>query len=135
MIRFTVPGSPVGKGRPRAFMAGGAVRMVTPQKTREYESKVNAYARLTGQIAPDGPLAVQVVAVFHRPQRLSRKSDPDGRIWHESTPDVDNCAKAVLDGMNGAIYDDDRRVVWLSAMSCYAARGEDPCVEVTVCPL
>ena len=38
-VEFTVPGAPVGKGRPR--MAAG--RMYTPAKTASYESLV-AYA-------------------------------------------------------------------------------------------
>ena len=36
-IEFTVPGIPVGKGRPR-FMKNG--HTYTPQKTRDYEDKV-----------------------------------------------------------------------------------------------
>ena len=36
-VTFTVPGIPVGKGRPR-FMKNG--HTYTPQKTREYENKV-----------------------------------------------------------------------------------------------
>lgn len=36
-IEFTVPGAPVGKGRPR-FMKNG--HTYTPQKTRDYEGKV-----------------------------------------------------------------------------------------------
>ena len=36
-VTFTVPGIPVGKGRPR-FMKNG--HTYTPQKTRDYEDKV-----------------------------------------------------------------------------------------------
>lgn len=36
-VEFTVPGIPVGKGRPR-FMKNG--HTYTPQKTRDYEGKV-----------------------------------------------------------------------------------------------
>ena len=36
-VEFTVPGIPVGKGRPR-FMKNG--HTYTPQKTRDYEDKV-----------------------------------------------------------------------------------------------
>lgn len=39
-ITFSVPGAPVAKARARATTIGGAARLYTPGKTREYERQV-----------------------------------------------------------------------------------------------
>ena len=134
-MRFVVPGQPVGKQRPR-FARG---RAYTPKKTVLYEKSVAAYARLAlaehGPI-PDGPVSVRIVAVFDRPKRLLRKKDPAGRMWHwDNTPDGDNCAKILLDGMNGVLYKDDRCVVRLVVYKVYRSKDEAPHVQVDVEPV
>ena len=134
-MRFVVPGQPVGKQRPR-FARG---RAYTPKKTADYEKHVAAYARLAlaahGPI-PDGPVAVRLVLVFDRPKRLLRKKDPPGRMWHTMTPDIDNCAKACLDGLQGVLFKDDRCVVSLIVEAFYRAKDEKPgvCFEVRAAP-
>ena len=41
VVRFKVPGTPVGKGRPRVSTRGGKfAKMYTPEKTAYYESLV-----------------------------------------------------------------------------------------------
>nr|DAQ86101.1 MAG TPA: Endodeoxyribonuclease RusA [Caudoviricetes sp.] len=45
------------------------------------------------------------------------------------TPDADNIAKAVLDGLNGVVYADDKQIVELKVIKAYA---EVPRVEVTI---
>ena len=42
-ISFTIPGSPVGKGRPRVSVRGGYAHAYTPEKTRTYEARVRGY--------------------------------------------------------------------------------------------
>lgn len=37
---FTIPGTPVGKGRPKFSRAGAGVRTYTPEKTASYETLV-----------------------------------------------------------------------------------------------
>ena len=47
-IDFTIPGEPVGKGRPRAFvMKGAGIRMYTPKKTVNYENLVKIGMQLS----------------------------------------------------------------------------------------
>jgi len=43
--------------------------------------------------------------------------------------DLDNCVKAILDGMNRVIYADDRQVMSISASRQYA---QEECVNVSV---
>ena len=96
-IRFTVPGLPVGKGRPRVTRFGA----YTPEKTRAYEEKV-----------PEGAAVMaEIIAWFPIP-----KGTPKGRrdalegAYHLKRPDCDNIAKAVLDSLNGYAYKDDSAV-------------------------
>ncbi|WP_049288852.1 RusA family crossover junction endodeoxyribonuclease, partial [Pseudomonas aeruginosa] len=39
-VMFTVPGEPVGKGRPRIGRVGAHARMFTPAKTANYEGLI-----------------------------------------------------------------------------------------------
>ena len=71
-VEFTVPGIPVGKGRPR-FMKNG--HTYTPQKTREYENKVvlcwkfQSYNSFTAGV----PLIAHITAYFPVPKRCHQK--------------------------------------------------------------
>ena len=44
-IAFSMVGTPIGKGRPRATARGGFARVYTPAPTRLYEGSVAAAAR------------------------------------------------------------------------------------------
>lgn len=134
-LSFTVPGDPHGKGRPR-FVAG---RAVTPAATRRYEATV-AKAAAAAYRAPAlvGPLSVELDVVCARP--ASRPASVDREAWRSGArlprigkPDVDNAAKAVLDGMvRGGLLADDTHVTRLVVCRWYAARGEMPHVAVEV---
>lgn len=125
--------APIGKGRPRASGKGGFVRMYTPKKTRAWEEEfAEKAAALTDRRGMTGPLAVSVVAVFPRVKRLPKCG---ARVPHTVKPDVDNIAKAVLDGLEkSGIIADDKFVCSLTAESRYAASSEDAHLEVGVWP-
>lgn len=93
---FTVLGPPQPKERARACPNG---KHVTPLKTRRYERLVGTVACL--QVPRGWPLdgiyVVEVQAYF---------ADRRAR-------DVDNVAKAVLDGLNKVLWRDDRQVLRL----------------------
>ena len=134
-LSFVVPGAPQGKGRPR-FVGG---RAVTPKATRDYEAHVAACARGIHWVAPmSGPLSVQLDVVCARP--ASRPASVDREAWRTGErvprigkPDVDNAAKAILDGMvAGGVLVDDTHVTRLVVCRWYAARGEEPHVRVEV---
>jgi Holliday junction resolvase RusA-like endonuclease len=143
-IRFIVPGEPCAKGRPKASIVCGHVHMRTPKKTENYEARVCLAAneaRPSEWQEFDGPIEVEVVAVFSRPDRLLQRSKrtnmllhgTEDRMPHTSRPDLDNVIKAVLDGMDSAgIWRDDSRVFRLVSSKWYAAIGELPHVEVIV---
>ena len=128
-FEVVIPGSPIGKGRPRGTAAGGFVRLYTPKKTADWERSAALIARNAWMDAPLDKCAieVEVVAVFHRPKRLMRKKDPDGVIWKTSKPDGDNICKCVLDSLVMAgILRDDSCVVSIRILDFYAEKDRGP---------
>lgn len=123
-MKFTVPGPPVGKGRPRAVMQGGKVHTYTPAATAEYEAKARhcwRAARLPG-FEPDAPVAVTITAYHPVPASASKKTRQameGNTILPMRKPDADNIAKAVLDALNGLAYADDKQVVRLTVCKRY----------------
>lgn len=120
MFEFTHKGEPIGKGRPR-FYNGHAV---TPPKTREYEEEI----RLSFLQANKGKLPMYEKGTalnlhlefnFEVPKSYSKKKRKlclNGEQKHTKRPDIDNLVKAVLDALNGYLFEDDSQVT--SVTSC-----------------
>lgn len=133
-IMFSVPGAPVAKARARATTIGGAARLYTPGKTREYERQVAQAARVAMCKAPplDRAVAVSLDIMLPVPASWSKARRADalaGHVQPTSRPDTDNYAKAVLDGCNGVVWVDDAQVVRMTAQKRYA---EMPGIVVAV---
>ena len=130
-MTFRVYGEPVAKGRPRFTRQG---RTYTPKKTHDYESEVAKMAKAAmGSSEPlETPVAVYVYVTFPIPQSSSKKRSEaclSGFEKHTKRPDLDNCVKAVTDGMNGVVYKDDSQIVSIHATKVY---GTTAMVEVYV---
>jgi Holliday junction resolvase RusA-like endonuclease len=129
-IKFTVPGVPVGKGRPRFTRTG---HTYTPDKTAAYEEKVRlCWKTQTGSCFAGGiPLKASIIAYFPIPKSASKKKAAamDGS-FHTSRPDADNVAKAILDALNGYLYPDDSAVQIDRCWKVYTNGA--PRVEVTI---
>lgn len=129
-VEFTVPGIPVGKGRPR-FMKNG--HTYTPEKTREYENKVVQCWKCQSSVGfADGiPLSATVTAFFTVPKSTSKKKAAalDGTP-HIKRPDADNVAKTILDALNKHVYNDDSAIALLTVRK-YQTTGASR-VEVTI---
>ena len=120
-ILFIVPGTPVPKGRPRFTRRG---RTYTPAKTKSYEEQI----AILGKMAMDGleplktPVSVFVTVFFAVPASYSRKRREaclNGSEPHIKRPDLDNVVKAITDGMNGVVYEDDAQIVRIVAKKDY----------------
>lgn len=124
-LHFTVPGNPVPKERARRGKGG---RWYTPQRTRDYARRVASAAGHSvllhfGGWSDDGRYRVEVTVVH--PDRRAR--------------DVDNVAKAILDGINRvttapAVWRDDSQVAELVVRRAEPDKA-NPRVEVTITPL
>lgn len=118
-IRFVISGVPVAKGRPRFVCRNGFPQTFSPQTTIAYEKLVKAHALAAAK--------------------------KEGWAWHEdewyrvglvvyrarALGDADNFCKAVLDGCNKILWEDDRYVVdlWIKVDDSDKKNAR---VEVTV---
>lgn len=127
-VEFTVPGVPVGKGRPRFVRATG--RTYTPDKTLVYENWVRECWRNASAPKLQGEIWAFITAYFPIPQSASKKAKKamqEGEVWYIGNKDADNLAKSVLDSVNNLAYNDDRQVTLLHVEKRYS---EDPRVVV-----
>lgn len=131
ILRFTIPGEPVAKGRPRFTRTG---RSYNPPKTAKYENLV----RLTfDQNYPDwkpleGGVDLSIRATFPVPKAWSKKkyiAAIQHMIAKITKPDLDNLIKSVSDGLNEVAWKDDAQIYHLEAWKGY---GEKPGVEVMI---
>jgi len=127
-VSFEVQGDPVPKARARTVRKGGKTWSFTPRKVAEWERLVKAEAEKHFAEPFTGPVALTIGFYMRRPK--SRRKDN----YVETTPDLDNLEKAVLDGLNGVAYMDDRFVVVKSAAKLYVSGGE-PRISVVVTSL
>ena len=129
-VTLTIPGQPVAKGRPRMTRTG---RTYTPAKTRQYEAAVKALAlHDIGAVLFDGPLEVHVMASFRIPKSWPKSRQEaawEGRLQHIGRPDGDNVAKAVLDALEGVLFENDSQICRLRVDKLYSTA---PCVTVIV---
>ena len=130
----TIPGAPIGKGRPRAVSRGGFVRTYTPPKTARWEAVASSVLMAAWGAAPlECPVTVGILALFPRPQRMIWKRKPMPREPYSQKPDLDNCVKAILDAMEKAgIFRDDKQVWAVDCIKLYCSGDESPRVEVRV---
>lgn len=134
---FTIPGSPVAKGRPKLTTIGGMARAYTPAKTRNYEALVRVAAQeaMSGRPLMDGPLHLYVGVYLGIPDSWSKRKKAaalEQLVLPTKKPDVDNVIKAVSDGMNTVAFTDDSRIVNLTASKRYS---DMPRVEVVLTPV
>lgn len=133
IVRFSVLGEPVGKGRPRFARVGDSVKTYTPRETQAYEERVRtAYRAVGGQNLGDRALGVRIVAYNPIPASASkarRYSMAHGFEAPTKKPDCDNILKIICDALNRCAYDDDKQIVSALVIKKYA---ELPRVEVTL---
>lgn len=116
--------NPVACPRPRVTKSG---RVYYPKKYRDWIKEMKVH--LSQMTLPEGvPIHIDVVFVFHRPQRLPRYGD---RVIHHKRPDLDNCVKALLDALP---LKDDCVVFSITAKKYYAAWNESPNIEIHIEP-
>lgn len=114
-FKFTVPGKPQPKQRPRFTRAG---RPYTPSETVLYEQAVQEAFKESGGAEFEGPVKAYITLFFEIPKSYTKKRRAACEINEERPTgknhgDCDNLAKAILDSLNGIAYKDDSRVVSL----------------------
>lgn len=102
VLRFVVPGDPIGKERPRVFSkanAGGTVvtRAITPEKTRTYEAQIRTLAQIAVNHAQWAWSKDDMFTLFLRIYTTHRHRHPDAT----------NVIKCVEDACNLVTWHDD----------------------------
>lgn len=132
-IRFTVPGEPKGKARPRVFNQDGKSHAVTPQDTLNYESLVKWVFTNTMEARKlQGEIEAKIVAMYPIPKAMTKKNRQlidEGKLHPTKKPDLDNVAKIILDSLNKVAFDDDSQVTRLIVEKHFS---DNPRVEVTL---
>ena len=134
-IKFTVPGPPFGKQRPKFSRAGQHVKTYTPDKTVSYENLVKLMYQQAakGRMFSEGAaLDERIIAYFEIPKSISKKKRKDmleHRIRPTKKPDWDNIGKIVCDSLNKVAYRDDSAVVDAQVRKFYS---ENPRVDVMI---
>jgi Holliday junction resolvase RusA-like endonuclease len=134
-LSFTVPGTPVAKGRARSFIRAGHVAHYTPEKTARYENlvKLAGCDAMAGHSPMQGALSLVCTFWMPVPTSYSKKRTADclaGRELPAKKPDTDNMLKAIKDGCNTVVWGDDCQVVDVTASKRY---GDNPRAEIYVC--
>lgn len=134
-IRFTIPGKPFGKQRPRVVNRGKFSTAYTPKYTVQYENLVKLYYEQAahGEMFPeDAMLDVRIFAFYEIPKSTSKKRRADmlaNKIRPTKKPDFDNIGKIICDSLNLVAYHDDSSVVDAQVRKFYS---EQPRVVVSI---
>lgn len=134
-ISFSIPGEPIGKGRPKFARRGNFVQTYTPEKTASYENLVKLCYRQVPESEyafAERPIQVNILAKFSISKSASKKKRLEmlgGTIRPTKKPDVDNLVKSILDALSGVAYKDDSQVVELTIGKIYS---ENPLTIVTI---
>lgn len=118
MIKFFVAGEPRAK---QSFIVTGRGRGMTPIRVRIWQSEVGWEAMkemrscdYTSEDRLTGELAVRLIF----------------QLGNARVVDLDNLSKAVLDGLNGICWEDDRQIVDLHLIKDYVPDNPGVWVEI-----
>lgn len=134
-IKFSVPGQPFGKQRPKFSRKGQYVNTYTPGETVSYENLVSLMYQQAarGKMFSEGAmLDVRIIAYYEIPKSTSkkkRKAMLEHKIRPTKKPDIDNVIKVVADALNKVAYRDDTQIVDCQCRKFYA---ESPKVDVMI---
>ncbi len=112
MIKITIPGIPVAKGRPRVTKWG----TYTPEKTVNYENLVQfSYLQQYKGLEPmQGYLKMEIYFLMPIVASTSKKRKQlmlERKILPDKKPDLSNMVKSIEDALNKIAYHDDSQIV------------------------
>lgn len=135
-IKFTVPISPTGKGRPKFARHGNFVKTYTPEATASAENLVKViYQRDAGKAWFDGAFMIKIECLFDRPKGHYNSKGlvkPNATKHCTKKPDCDNVLKLVCDALNGLAYKDDSQCVKSICSKRWADYNENSCMVIEI---
>lgn len=134
-LKILIEGKPLAKQRPFGVKTKtGKVRMFTPEQTTNYENfvKLKASEAFANKQPFTKPISMNIQFFLPRPQYMVWKTKPMPSIPHDKKPDIDNLIKAVVDGLNGVAFLDDKQISHLVASKWYQNGDEGPKTIITL---
>lgn len=134
MIEFEVIGEVKAKGRPRFRNMGKFVKTYTDEKTVNYENLVKLSFINSGcePYLNGEPLECEINIYKSIPKSVSKKKQQEmllGKIRPTTKPDLDNCIKSILDGLNKVAFKDDSQIVHIQCSKHYS---NNPYVRILI---
>lgn len=134
-LAFAVPIEPMGSPRPRARVVGRGAQarahIYMPSESGQWQ--LSFWARVPNNIRQlvhqpiSESVRVDMALIFTRPKSL-KGQDP---AWKGTKPDLDNCAKMVLDAM-APLWVDDNLVTLGTWLKIYAPPGASGGVSIRI---
>ncbi len=144
-IQLFIPTIPAGQPRVKATNRGGHAAVYQPTTVKKSDGTRKAHpasdmkAAIRSELsrkysgAPmEGPMRVDIVAVFPRPKSMLWKTKPMPRVPHTAKPDRDNLDKGILDSLSKFAFNDDAQVCQGSIEKWIAAGDEQPHLEIRI---
>ena len=134
-MKFTIPGTPFGKQRPRVVHNGNFSKAYSQKETVSYENLVKtSYSDIARgrKFQDDAMLDVRIIAYYPVPKSVSKKKRKEmleHKIRPTKKPDWDNIGKIICDSLNQIAYRDDAQIVDSQVRKFYS---ENPRVEVII---
>jgi Holliday junction resolvase RusA-like endonuclease len=102
-IRLELPVLAVAKARAKRGAHGQAY---IPKKTKSFEAELRWHWQSSkNQMIPLTPTLLKVCCLLPRPKSVKKTT-----LFPVTRPDLDNYAKAIMDGLNGFAWKDDAQI-------------------------
>ena len=132
MINIIIYEEPKSKGRPVFSTKGGKLRAYTSKKTSSYENTIKKKAKEVIPVPMECAVGIHIKFYLHRPKRLYWKDKEMPAIHCTKRPDLDNLSKAIVDGLNGVAFKDDRQIVNMHSEKYYHSGNNKSRIEISI---
>lgn len=117
-----------GKDRPRYRRVGNFVQTYTTKSTKSFEEEISTqFIEQVGNeyCSYDGRVMLKMSISAEMPKSWSNKiKDKLDEDYNTNKPDIDNIIKAVLDGLNGVAYQDDKQICDIHATKYWSRENK-----------
>ena len=143
MIKLVVLGPPQAQMRHKTYSKGRGGKPLPFTKTIDPSAKAKIdFLRVVQLQAPDRPIDcpihLEIKLYFawkqqhYRSGKYSDTLKDNAPVWRSKTPDADNCAKFIMDSLNGIFWRDDGRIAHLEVRKLYSKK---PRTEIVITEL
>jgi Holliday junction resolvase RusA-like endonuclease len=122
-MMILLPIRPVAKQSYRATKTGFGYQSATVKKFKKEVQAMLPMGKFKRPFFANSALTCEIVFEFKETAGNIKKckvKDSDGKRYKTTRPDLDNLCKAILDAMNGIIFDDDSAIVELKCKKLLA---------------